>query len=61
MSQQHTTRPQPHEQLLVWWIAGGIAPTWDERDREMKQEDKTTRGAKGDETTGEGHETMGGR
>ena len=41
------------------WIAGGIALTRDKREREMKWDDKTTRGAKGDETTGEGHETMG--
>jgi hypothetical protein len=61
MSQQHTSHPQPHEQLLMGWIAGGITLMRDEREREMKQDDETMRGAKGDETTGEGHETMGGR
>ena len=42
------------------WIAGGIALMRDEREREMKRDDKMMRGAKGDETTGEGHETPGG-
>src|ERR1700733_679504 len=26
-ARQHTTRPQPHEQLLMGWIVGGIGPT----------------------------------
>jgi hypothetical protein len=36
---RHTTRPQPREQLLMGWMAGGMMTTTEDRDGDDDHDD----------------------
>ena len=42
MKEQHTTRPKPHEQLLMGWIMGGMMMMMTQDDGDMGRTVMTT-------------------